>query len=107
MRYSRDTYLVPSDLTEEELKIQPEALHRSGGEWNRFIGGYILDELHRKMLPYEASPFLSSLAIPTLIMMGWFDTARTAVLDMEFTGELATIRDWLADALKEGDDIDG
>ena len=107
MNFSRKHYLEATALDHDEMLVQPEAMHLSGGSWNRFIAGHILDELHRKMLPYEAGPFLSDLSIPTLIMMGWFDTARQLVLAMEMTGELANIRDWLATALKEGDDIDG
>lgn len=104
MNYSRDYYLTAAVKTDRELQIERMARRLSGVAWNRFIGQYIVDDLHEKLLDTPADQLLPMLDILTLISCGWLFTAAQLAKAQEVSGTVAEIRDWLVDSLMEADD---
>ena len=103
MKYSRDYYLTSSIKTDRELQVEPMARRLSGVAWNRFIGQYIVDDLHEKLLDTPPDKLLPMLNILTLISCGWLYTAAQLAKAQTVDGTVAAIRDWLVDALQEAD----
>lgn len=103
MNYSRDYYLTPAVKTDRELQVEPTARRLSGVAWNRFIGQYIVDDLHEKLLNTPAAELLPMLNILTLISCGWLCTAAQLAKAQEVSGDVGEIRDWLVAALTEAD----
>lgn len=103
MKYSRDYYLTSSIKTDRELQAEPMARRLSGVAWNRFIGQYIVDDLHEKLLDTPPDKLLPMLDILTLISCGWLYTASQLAKAQTVDGTVAEVRDWLVDALQEAD----
>lgn len=104
MKYSRDYYLTSAIKTDRELQVEPVAHRLSGVAWNRFIGQYIVDDLHERLLDTPADQLLPMLNILTLISCGWLYTAAQLAQSQSVSGTVAEIRDWLVNALTEADD---
>lgn len=104
MNYSRDYYFTSAVKTDRELQVEPTARRLSGVAWNRFIGQYIVDDLHEKLLGVPADALLPMLNILTLISCGWLFTAAQLAKAASVSGDVADTRDWLVTALAEADD---
>jgi hypothetical protein len=103
MHYARSFYLSSEAKTPTELLVEPIAHRIDGVQWNRFIGQYIIDELHNRLLDTAPDQLLPLATILVLISNGWLYTAAQMAKVATIDDSIADTRDWLVEALLEGD----
>lgn len=107
VKYNRDYYLENRVFNNNECVIPQHAYTNIGLDWNYFIAKYIDRDLHEKLLPFDSSLLMDFVPILTLLQSGYFETCIKILEQINLSGELAEVKQWLINTLIEADDIGG
>lgn len=99
--YTRDEYLTSGNGQKAYAAQCLDSI-----EWNKYIGGEISNELHKKLLPYYAEFVMPFKDILPLLESGYLGTVKEIASTLKPEIEsLKDIQKWLIKSVNEADEL--